>query len=232
MKCYHHPSQDAMATCSECGKYICKDCYDTWKGKVEPRIGAHLCYECATEMIRDNIDQVLSSGQRIEKMRRNSLIGMIIGGILCAPYQVIGIWIGAGIGGIIGAFGLMHFFKRNEHGERGMDNFWGSVIAGPIMFTYFFIKDWKYNTLCKQVTESDRETLKLMDSYFKYSLAMEYAGNEANYHSFSSSEEDGDTGFGVLVTSVGYDQAKILLRERVAQIAVNEETIRAARGKK
>ena len=29
-KCYHHPSQDAVAQCAGCGKGICRDCYDLY----------------------------------------------------------------------------------------------------------------------------------------------------------------------------------------------------------
>ena len=45
MKCYYHPNREIVATCTECGKGLCKECASKW----EPT----LCDDCAKSRISD-----------------------------------------------------------------------------------------------------------------------------------------------------------------------------------
>lgn len=45
MKCYYHPNREIVATCTECGKGLCKECASKW----EPI----LCDDCAKGRIGD-----------------------------------------------------------------------------------------------------------------------------------------------------------------------------------
>lgn len=67
MKCYHHPDRDAVASCSECGKGLCRECSDRW----DPP----LCDQCAGGRIQDQRDQV-------QKLTRLSVILFFVWAIL------------------------------------------------------------------------------------------------------------------------------------------------------
>lgn len=52
MKCYHHPDRDAVATCTECGRGLCKECADVYS---KP-----LCADCAVsyaKRIKENLEK-------------------------------------------------------------------------------------------------------------------------------------------------------------------------------
>jgi len=57
-KCYHHPSQDAVATCRGCGKGICRDCYDVYGVTSGEYAGKALCYDCTSQLVAENVDNV------------------------------------------------------------------------------------------------------------------------------------------------------------------------------
>lgn len=39
MKCFYHNDQDAVAQCSECGKFLCSDCAEKWEPPLCPSCG-------------------------------------------------------------------------------------------------------------------------------------------------------------------------------------------------
>jgi len=57
-KCFHHPSQDAVATCRGCGKGICKDCYDVYGVSSGEYAGQALCYDCTSQLVESNVAEV------------------------------------------------------------------------------------------------------------------------------------------------------------------------------
>lgn len=46
MKCYYHNGSDAVATCTDCGKSLCRSCAE--------RYSPVLCPDCANERIQEN----------------------------------------------------------------------------------------------------------------------------------------------------------------------------------
>lgn len=94
MKCYYHTNQDVVATCTECGKGLCRACADKW----EPI----LCDDCAAERIQ----------QKRAKLKRSIVLGVlifsvgIIIGIITAvqhgriDYILEGIFMGYVLGGV------------------------------------------------------------------------------------------------------------------------------------
>jgi hypothetical protein len=245
MKCYHHTSRDAVAKCAgpSCGKHICKDCYDSWKVDVGPWAGDPLCYDCATSMVAFNAQVVLESGERCEKIRKNSIIGMIVGGIIGMflggaiiggstgdPFggAVFGGWVVAGIAGTIGSLGIKFiFFSRDEKGELDIIPFLFSAIAGPIFCIYWIIKDKDYLAKCQVIAESDKESLRLMEDYFQYTLAMEKADINQNFETLTAQGgELFNNSYAQNVKTKGEKAAQAQLREEVVRIAANGEIIR------
>lgn len=39
MKCFYHNDRDAVAQCSECGKFLCSECAEGWKPTLCPSCG-------------------------------------------------------------------------------------------------------------------------------------------------------------------------------------------------
>ena len=46
MKCYYHNTEDAVAVCEDCGKYLCKKCSENFT--------MILCKDCANERLEKN----------------------------------------------------------------------------------------------------------------------------------------------------------------------------------
>jgi len=231
MKCYHHPSRDAIAECKgfdSCGKGICKECYDDWKVNVGPWANQPLCYDCATLMVEFNAKDVLETGERVERMRKNSIIGMIIGGLIGLPFGGIGAWPGAGVGGTLGSLGIGYFFSKDENGERGFGPLIFAALAGPIFCIYYIIKDRNFLTQAQELVESEKESLRLMRDYFQYTLAMEKAGESDSFESLTSQGgELFDNSYARTVKEKGEKVAQEQLRESVVQIAANGEILRS-----
>ena len=57
MKCYYHPSEDAVATCTECGMAMCEKCFN-----ASERSG--LCPSCRVEEISSERKKVNKRGRK------------------------------------------------------------------------------------------------------------------------------------------------------------------------
>ena len=54
MKCFHHTTEDAVATCGICGVGLCKECEETSEFRMD---GKALCKRCNAESIREVIEE-------------------------------------------------------------------------------------------------------------------------------------------------------------------------------
>jgi hypothetical protein len=57
MKCYYHPSEEAVATCTECGMAMCEKCFN-----ASERTG--LCPSCRIEAISAERKKIKSKGNK------------------------------------------------------------------------------------------------------------------------------------------------------------------------
>ena len=71
MKCYFHSELDAVASCSRCNKFICKQCYDMGSDG--------LCAECSRIRINENLDEIRLPHRLYV---RNSLVSLVVGAII------------------------------------------------------------------------------------------------------------------------------------------------------
>lgn len=85
MKCYHHPDRDAVATCSICGKALCKECTD--------RYSPIMCGSCYEEVRAEYESQ---ESRKKRDFRRYSL-----GDVLSS---LIYLAIGFGLAWLVGRF--------------------------------------------------------------------------------------------------------------------------------
>ena len=184
MKCYHHPSKDAVVNCGACNKPICRDCaemYGVSDGEYE---GQSLCYDCTTQLVAANVTLV----GLLRKKTKMELIIVAVGVIIGA---IIGGSMGAGIGpvilvGLIGGGGL-HVIKAIGSFFSGAQALASGNVAGAIkaFFGLFTIVIAPFKTVITVVTRlrqikqadeiiaSDSQTLQEMRDYFAYTQAME-----------------------------------------------------------
>lgn len=94
MKCYYHPDREIVATCTECGKGLCKECASKW----EPC----LCNDCAGERLqskRQTLKHSIMLGVVI------TIVGIVWGIVSAiqhgrADFLFMGIALGYAFGGI------------------------------------------------------------------------------------------------------------------------------------
>ncbi len=75
MKCYYHPDQDAVGTCSQCGKAACRDC-------IEDIGGALLCKDCLAEARETAAVEQEAIAKKARRAITWSWILTVLGGLL------------------------------------------------------------------------------------------------------------------------------------------------------
>ena len=74
MKCYFHQHIDAVSTCKECGKNMCKACYDEGK--------KGLCVECAAEDQEMRRQEYIDENEKSKSYTRMAIVFFIFGAIM------------------------------------------------------------------------------------------------------------------------------------------------------
>ena len=74
MKCYNHPEREAVASCQNCGKALCKECAD----KYQPC----LCDDCYKVLRQKEIDDLKSARKRLIKTFVISCVLVVICAII------------------------------------------------------------------------------------------------------------------------------------------------------
>lgn len=107
MRCYYHPDREIVATCTECGKGLCKECASKW----DPI----LCEDCARERIADKrvaLRRSISAGIVITAL---GLVVGIVGAISEGNlgYVLGGIAYGYMLGGIPNGWKVLNKIQPN-----------------------------------------------------------------------------------------------------------------------
>lgn len=123
MKCYYHEDRDAVGTCQDCGKALCRDC----ASKYTPV----LCPDCAqrrqNQRVANQQERKRKHLASVEKEFKSTLIpACVIGGIVFIFFivmlilacmskgfslSILGYYIGNGIGIGLLMFGFLYGFK-------------------------------------------------------------------------------------------------------------------------
>ena len=218
MGCYHHPSQQAVATCRECGKGICRDCYDSYGAGMGA--GKALCFDCTEELVKENMAEIAWLRSTVKKERTLMIVGAVIGLIVgigaMGPAGFVLIFVGASLGTIIRQF--------NEYGAIiGVP----AIIISPIMSIYRFVKRINQMKQCDAILASDARVIQEMRDYFAYTQVMEKSGGGISLDSLvNQGGELYNNSYAQSVKHKGEQAAQSELRQGAVSIAANGEIIR------
>lgn len=223
MACYHHPSQQAVAKCSQCGKGICKDCYDSYGAGMGA--GKALCFDCTEDMVKEHAADVDAFRAKVKRER----ILMIVG-------AVIGVFVGGGMAANDGGpalFVLAVFACASLGTIYNMFKEYGavigiiSIIVSPIISIYRFVKRIRQIKEADEIIESDARILQGMRDYFAYTQTMENnKGVDLATLAGQGSELYNNT-YAQAVLNKGEKEAQAELRQSVVTISENGEIIRS-----
>jgi len=249
MRCYHHSSKQAVASCSECGKGICKDCYDSYGAGMGA--GKALCFDCTEALVQENSAEIAAFRKILKfewiAIAIGSVIGLIaaisiaymhssenMGGrvdmrdpdflmMFLSNAFMFG-WIGLGFGSSIGRF-IKSLFTVGLVGAF----FWFFVsgMCGPIMPLVRILKRRRQIKKCEKILANDAQVLQEMRDYFAYTQAME---ENAGVNLATLANKGGalfGNKYASAVMSKGEKAAQEELRQGVVQIAANGEIIRS-----
>lgn len=85
LRCYHHSNCEdhpAVATCSKCGKGLCRECADNLRSEETGKI---LCVDC----LNAELNEEVAWGLRIRNTLRRELITIIVGFIIGLIVQIV-----------------------------------------------------------------------------------------------------------------------------------------------
>ena len=82
--CHYHKDEKAVSKCTRCGKYICRDCFDTYRVTGGAYAGKALCYDCCQKMVEDNVELLKKNRIQIGIQFAIMIAGMILGAIVAA----------------------------------------------------------------------------------------------------------------------------------------------------
>ena len=235
--CYHHPTKQAVATCTGCGKGICKDCYDVYGVTSGEHAGEALCFDCTEQLVAANVKAVNMLKQKTKLELIFIGIGMVIGVIIGVANNADGgtvVFLGlvggsawmaisgvgnfisgcmalgmGGVGGLVPAF--MGLFK---------------ILIAPIRTAIKVITRVHQINQANQIMASDSQALQEMRDYFTYTQTMQNKrGVDLAKLAAQGSELYNNT-YARAVLDKGEQTAQAELRQSVVTISANGEIIR------
>jgi len=234
--CYHHPTQPSVANCKQCGKGICKDCYDSYGAGMGA--GKALCFNCTEAMVKDSTNEIELFNQRVKSERLWMIIGMIAGaifGIIAGAEggfggAMLGLLFGVAIGGSLKTIGSVVLDKM-FNGESAIDFFIvvGYIMGSPIITAVRFFKRINQIKQCDEILADDARILQSMRDYFVYTQTM--AENAETGVDLAALADQGGVLFGNTYASTvinkGEQAAQAELRQGAVTIAANGEIVRS-----
>jgi len=235
-RCYHHPSKDAVVQCSECGKGICKDCYDMYGDSKTA-----LCFNCTEEAVKEHAADIAAFRSKVKRER----IFMIVGGIIG---YIIGVWgfIGDNGPAAFGSAFIIAFLGASIGALIKVGKFIKSIIPGdggniicylvacflapayPFITLYGFIKRHKQIKQADEIIADDERILQEMRDYFAYTQVIEKQAGAIELAKLAG--QGGELFNNTYAKSVlkdGEQAAQTRLRQGAVQIAANGEIIRS-----
>ena len=246
--CYYHQGDIAVGGCARCGKYLCKDCCDSYgvgAGEYEGRV---LCYDCSQQIVAENVAELTRNKNKIKVQFIVSLVGIVLGFIIGLSGGIEGGFGSALISGLIGAavggvflsamkvfFSLVwEVIKIAFSGQFGvltiLSIIWNILILiikclfTTISNTIYYIS---YLNKTSGFIESDRACLQQMADYMEYTRIRE---QNKGVDLETLMEQDStlfNNSFAQSVRTLGEDGAEAQLRQAQTTIAANGEIIRS-----
>lgn len=246
--CYHHPDEVATSSCAKCGKYICKDCFDSYGVSIGEYAGKALCYDCTKQLVADNVEDLTSNKNKIKVQFIVSLVGIVLGFIIGLSTGMEGGFGSALITGLIGAavggvflsamkvfFSLVwEVIKIAFSGQFGwltiLSVIWNIIVLivkclfTTISNTIYYIS---YLNKTSGFIESDNASLQQMADYMEYTLTR---SRNKGVDLETLMEQDSalyNNSFAQAVREQGESQATANLRNSVISINEHGEIIRS-----
>ena len=239
-KCYHHPSQDAVATCRGCGKGICRDCYDVYGVTSGEYAGKALCYDCTSQLVAENVINIDAFRERVKSERKwmiiGAIIGLVIGGcigismghpvnsLFCGSF---GIFVGASLATIVKMIlGVLFGHDKSDSVTSALFIAICLIVVSPIITIYRLVKRIIQIKRCDKIIASDSHTLQEMRDYFAYTQAMENNKGVDLAKLIEQGSELSDNTYAQAVLNKGEQAAQAELRQSVVTISKNGEIIK------
>ena len=231
--CYYHSNEPAVAQCAICGKYICRDCYDTYGFTVGEYAGQAMCYDCTKQLVADNISNLKSQKTGIITLFVATVIGMIIG-----------LAVGASGGAALAVLCMLWFgsfwtwvkstFTGWSSAGFSMAGFIGAFIGGliiaPIKTIIKIFQCISYLTKTSKFIEQDTAALSQMKDYMEYTVALSQNKNADIDNLMNNNTELANNSFAQMVRSQGETAAEENIKQCVATVNQNGEVIRNFNG--
>ena len=244
--CYYHNDEPAVAQCVRCGKFICKDCFDTYQVTDGEYNGQALCYDCCQAIVADNVVQLKKNKRSILVHFIATLVGMVLLPIYGA---FTGLYADTGSVGeaillvlLVALLGgsLWPYFKTvcvSTYTAFKKGGIWAGLIG---FFLYLFIgmfiamfRTFKnvitYSIYLKKTSgfiESDSQALQNMKDYMEYTLVRSQNKGVDLETLMGEDSALANNSFAQMVREEGEDAAEANVRNCVASINENGEIIR------
>lgn len=240
--CYYHPEEPAAARCAKCGKYICKDCFDSYGVSAGDYAGQALCYDCTRQMVADNVENLKTNKGKILVTFIFTLIGMVIGAIIGGSIAAdagnvgLGIFLGAMIGGCFWTF-IRGWFSRIGGAVSEDFNivslligvFLGFIIESIIAIFRTIKKVIECIVYLKRTSgfiESDSRSLEQMADYMEYTVVRNRNKGVDIETLLAQNSELANNSIAQMAKTQTDEQIEAHMRSCVASINENGEIIR------
>lgn len=205
MACYFHQQQQAVAQCGDCGKALCKNCYDSYGGAVA---GKALCYHCTANLVKQHSSEIADI-----KAWATGEIGFF------ASVSNLAINLADG-------FGLDYYLVLLL---VLVASIFIAPVAIPILVVYHMWRSKRFKSKIESadlLLENDERILQELRDYFEYTQVMEQnQGVDLATLAAQESKLFNNT-YVKTALSQGEQAAQAQLGKGAAQIAANGEIIR------
>ena len=239
--CFKHPDEEAYATCSNCGKYICKDCAESC-AVTDDEGTKYLCYDCCEKLFKEQEKKLKKDTSKITFQYALTIIGIIIGILLGADGGIImaimcGVFLSA-IRPIASAMGEIFkgIFELASGGSVGeaIVNF----IVGIFKFIYIAVqcsiktisKLISYTKYLISANKAIKETEQALQQLADFMAYMEIRQKTKNFDLDTLLSDEGsalfNNSYARTLKDEGEEKADQMLRHATTIIAENGEIIR------
>ena len=239
--CFHHTNERAVAKCTKCGKFICKDCAEAYTVISGKYANQCLCFDCCEQIVADNVAELTKNKHKVMGQFILQLIGMIIGFIIGISENggFVGALIFACIGGVflsaMKAFGSLAWecIKIAFQGQFGVITIL-SIIFNIIVIVFKcvwitlsqIIQYIIYLVRTQGFIKSDTECLQQMRDYMEYTLVRSQNKGVDLESLMSEGSELYNNSYAQSVRTNGEEAADAALRQATTQINERGEIIR------
>jgi len=231
--CYHHNDEPAVAQCTRCGKYICKDCSEAYTVGAGEYANQCLCYDCCKALFAESVEILKKQKAKIITTFLVTIIGMVFGAAMfsetgSAAAIIFGmlwigsfwVWIKSSISG-----------WWNNPAGRSLAGFVGACIGGaiiaPIKTIIKIVQCIKYLIRTSKSIEEDSSALQQMSDYMEYTLVMSRNKGVDLETLMGQGSELYNNSYAQVFNTQGEAAADAMLRQCTTTIAENGEIIRS-----